>query len=272
MKKIILLFLLTFLFIVVHAQEFTKEKQALTTTSTTVGAGFVELLDPYLSPFEYNGFQVKIQNNSRRYFSAENDKLSYSNRLFLELGKGNHPSGRNSMLFFNTNYMFGVNYHMRPADNVMFLAGASWDIDLGGKYLGRNVNNPFSLDLFTDINATAEVQYRFDLWNRNMRIQYGAVSPLMGCMFIPMQNVSYYELFVLNNTNDAFHFSSLHNKRAWFQYFNFDIPFNFNTLRLSLHHDYLKYSANEVVYRKNAITFSVGAVMHLYAFKGKKNK
>ena len=95
---------------------------------------------------------------------------------------------------------------------------------------------------------------------------------VLGCMFIPMQNVSYYELFVLNNTNDAFHFSSLHNKRAWFQYFNFDIPFNFNTLRLSLHHDYLKYSANEVVYRKNAITFSVGAVMHLYAFKGKKNK
>ena len=83
MKKIILLFLLTFLFIIVHAQEFTKEKQALTTTSTTVGAGPVKLLDPYLSPFEYNGFQVKIQNNSRRYFSAENDKLSYSNRLLF---------------------------------------------------------------------------------------------------------------------------------------------------------------------------------------------
>ena len=58
------------------------------------------------------------------------------------------------MLFFNTNYMYGISYHMRPSDKLMILAGGSWAIDLGGKYLGRNVNNPFSLDLFTEINAT----------------------------------------------------------------------------------------------------------------------
>ena len=272
MKKSTILVIFLFIFVLIRAQQFTDEKYALTTTATSVGAGFITLLDPYLSPYEYKGFEMRIENKSRRFFNPDNDKLSYSHRMYLELGKGNHPSGKNSMLFFNTNYMYGLNYHMRPVENLMILAGGSWDIDLGGKYLGRNVNNPFSLDFFSDLNATAEIQYELDLKNRSIRIQYGAVCPVAGFMFVPMQNVSYYELFVLDNTKNAFHFSSVHNKRAWYQYLNLDIPFKSNTLRLSLQHDYQKYSANEVIYRKNAISLSVGAVMHLYTFRGNKDR
>ena len=272
MKQIFILIIFSCLYFFAGAQEFAKEKYALTTSSTTIGAGSVSILDPYLSPFDYNGFQIRVQNNSRRYFNPENNKLSYSSRLLMDLGKASHPSGKNSMLFFNTNYMAGVNYHFRPAENLMFLAGASWDIGLGGKYLSRNVNNPFSLDLYTDLNATAEIQYQFNVWKRNIRLQYGVATPLVGCMFVPMQNESYYELFVLDNTQNAFHISSLHNKRALYQQLNIDIPFKYNTLRFGIQHDYLKYSANDVVYRREALTFSVGAVMHFYTFKGKKDK
>lgn len=272
MKKKITLIIISLLYISVNAQEFTAEKYALTTSSTTVGLGIVNMLDPYLSPYNYSGLQLKVQNKTRRFLTPENDKLSYSNNLLFEVGMGSHPSGNNSMQFFNANYMFGMNYHMRPADNLIFLAGGSWDIDLGGKYLGRNVNNPFSLDLYTDINATAEVQYTFNLWKHDFRIQYGAVSPLIGCMFVPMQNATYYDIFVLNNTQNTLHFSSPYNKRAWFHYLNLDIPFKSNTLRISLQHDYLKYSANEIVFRKNNITLSIGTVVHLYTFKGKKDK
>ncbi|MHB9056287.1 MAG: DUF3316 domain-containing protein [Paludibacteraceae bacterium] len=271
MKKITLI-IISLLYISVNAQEFTAEKYALTTSSTTVGLGIVNMLDPYLSPYNYSGLQLKVQNKTRRFLNPENDKLSYSNHLLFEVGMGSHPSGNNSMQFFNTNYMFGMNYHMRPADNLIFLAGGSWDIDLGGKYLGRNVNNPFSLDLYTDINATAEVQYTFNLWKHDFRVQYGAVSPLIGCMFVPMQNATYYDIFILNNTQNTLHFSSLYNKRAWFHYLNLDIPFKSSTLRISLQHDYLKYSANEIVFRKNNVTLSVGTVVHLYTFKGKKDK
>ena len=229
MKRKFHLIIFVFLCLAVTAQEFSDDKYALTTSSTTIGTGAVSVLDPYLSPFEYNGFHLRAQNDSRRFLNPNNDKLSYTSHLLFDVGMGSHPSGRNSMQFFNANYMFRLNYNLRPAEKLMFLLGGSADIDLGGKYLGRNINNPFSLDLYTNFNASAEIQYQFNLWKQDFRVQFGAVSPLLGVMFVPMQNATYYEMFVLNNTKNAFHFTSLHNKRAWFQHLNLDIHLKFNT-------------------------------------------
>lgn len=255
-----------------NAQNDGDQQYALTTSAFTVGLGSAKILDPYLSPFEYSGVQARIQNSARRFFNPENDKLSYTHKAFLDGGIAYHPSQNNSMMFFNTNYSYGVNYHFRPKDNLMLLAGGNWDINVGGKYLARNVNNPFSLDLYTNLNATAELQYLFKLWKQDFSLQYGAQSPFLGCMFVPMQGITYYELFVLNNLGTAFHFSSLHNRRAISHYLNLDIPLNFSTIRVSIQHDYLQYSANEMVFRKSGLNFAVGAVTDLYVFSGKKRK
>lgn len=254
------------------AQDQNGQQYALTTSTFTFGAGPAQVLDPYISPFTYSGLQMRAQGTARKFFTPENNLLSYTHNAFFDLGTATHPSRNNSMQFFNVNYMFGVNYHFRPMDKLMVLAGGSWDIDVGGKYLARNVNNPFSLDLFTNLNATAGVQYLFNLWKQDFRVQYGAQMPLFGCMFVPMQGITYYELFMLNNLSTAFHFSSLHNKIGWSHYVNLDIPTKISTFRVSIMHDYLKYSANEMVFRKSGLTFSVGTVVDLYVFSGKKRE
>ncbi len=272
MRKYCLLFFLLIIFIPQRGFANDSTQYALRTSATTIGLGFSKITDPYLSPFEYNGYEIKLQNNSRRFLKPDDNRFSYSNQILMEIGNGTHPSGKNSMLFFNANYMLGGNYHFRPADNLMILAGGSWDIDVGGKYLGRNINNPFSLDLYTNINATAEIQYLFKLWKQDFRLQLGAVSPVLGCMFVPTQNVSYFELFMLNNRKNAFHFSSLHNKRAVFSYFNLDFLLKSQTWRLSIQDDYMKYSANDMVFKKQGFVISIGTVVHLYTFNGKKDK
>lgn len=271
MKRILTVLLLISV-LTSKAQNDDNQHFALTTSSFTVGVGAAKILDPYLSPFEYSGMQARIQHSSRRFFNPENDDLSFTHKAFLDGGIAYHPNRNNSMMFFNTNYSFGMNYHFRPANSLMLLTGGSWDINVGGKYLARNVNNPFSLDLHTNLNATAELQYLFKLWKHDFSLQYGAQSPVLGCMFVPMQGITYYELFVLNNLETAFHFSSLHNRRAWSHYLNLDIPLNFSTIRVSIQHDYLQYSANEMVFRKSGLNFAVGAVADLYVFSGKKRK
>lgn len=271
MKKIfpVILILLS---VSIQAQQENDSLYALTTSSNTVGAGFVRILDPYLSPFEYSGLQIRLQNKAQKFFNPANDKLSYTHKGFIDGGWAHHPSRNNSMMFFNTNYSFGVNYHIRPANNLMLLLGGSWDLGVGGKYLSRNVNNPFSLDLHTGLNATAELQHLFKLWRQDFRIRYGAQTPLLGCMFIPFQGITYYEMFMLNNWQPAFHFSSLHNRQAWTHFLDFDIPLNFSTIRINIQHDYLKYKANNMVFKKSGLNFAVGTVVDLYVFSGKKRE
>ncbi len=267
-------FTILLLFTFVFQNGYTNDSTlyALRTSATTIGIGYSKIKDPYLSPFEYNGHDIKLQNYARRYLNPADKTISHSSRSVLEIGTSAHPTGKNSMMFFNTNYMLGGNYHFRPIENLMILGGANWEFDLGGKYMSRNVNNPFSLDLYTNINATAEIQYLFNIRKLEFRAQAGFVSPIVGCMFVPSKNISYYELFMLKNLKNAFHFSSLHNKRAVYNYINLDFLLKSLTLRLSIQNDYMKYSANDMVFKKQGFAISIGTVVHLYTFHGRKKK
>lgn len=272
MRKALFLFLWIFTVQTIGAQDLTEKKFPLTTSVKTVNVGNIRVLDPYLSPFEYSGFLVGYKEDNRRFLFSSDTTLSFTSRKILNVGSADHPNKNNSMLMFNGNYNLGLNYHIRPADKLMILIGGSWDIDLGGKYIGRNVNNPFSLDLYTNINVAAEIQYSFNIRRQHFRLLYGAQTPLIGCMFVPMQGASYYELFSLSNLTDAIHLSSLVNNRAVMQYFHLDLPLKYTTFRFGVQHDYMQYAANDMVFHKKGLSFSIGYLVDLYSFPGKKIK
>lgn len=272
MKPIWLFVVSLFCCLNLAAQSEQEELYALTTSTLTMGLGSERILDPYLSPFEYDGVNIGVQGMERRFFKANNNKLSYNHKANFNIGTAYHPNRNNSMSFFHIDYLYGVNYHFRPVNRLMVLAGGAWDIGVGGKYLARNVNNPFSLDLFTNLNATAEVQYLLHWLKRDFRFQYGAKTPLLGCMFVPQQGATYYEMFALNNLKDAFHLSSLHNRQAWNHYIHIDIPVKFTTFRLSLQHDVLHYTANDIVFKRNSLMCYLGVTVDLFTFSGTKRK
>ena len=272
--------LISLILIVISFSSYSQENESknynLVSNVTTVGLGSSNILDPYLSPFEYNGTHLEFLTENRRYASLSDTILSLNNRLSVILGQAKHPAGLNTMMFFNGNYDLGFYRHYRPLTNLNCMLGGSWDVDLGGKYIARNVNNPFSLDLYTDVNFAFSANYTFKLkvfnwFTQNFRVEYGAKTPLAGCMFVPPQGASYYEIFSLGNFNDSFHFTSIHNKRAISQYFNLDIPLKFTTLRVGIKNDLMQYKANDIVYHNYNYTVNVGCVVDLYVFNGTKN-
>ncbi|VBB48281.1 conserved exported hypothetical protein [uncultured Paludibacter sp.] len=276
--KIFFIFLLSASFTVsLFSQTQETQTYNLVTNSNTFGIGSSFILDPYLSPFEYSGWHVEYQNEHQQYISSKDTLFSIKNRFNFQLGEAKHPTRINSMLFFNGNYDLGFHYHWRPVYNLTFQFGGSWDMDLGGKYISRNVNNPFSLDLYSNLNASASTNYKFRVnffnwFSQNFRAEYGVRTPLLGVMFVPEQGVSYYELFSLNNLKDAFHFSSIHNRRAILQYLNLDIPVRFTTFRIGFVQDFLQYKANDIIFHKNNLSVQVGCVVDFYVFRGTKNK
>lgn len=243
---------------------------ALKTQTTTVGIGGLRVKDPYLSPMPYSGSMLKVEQSSRRFVNPANDKLSFSQKSNIDLGVLKNSAKNNTMFAIDVDYAAGLNTHFRPNNNLMFLIGGDIDFDLRTNYMARNVNNPVSINLSSNFNLSAEAQYQIFVRNQKLRFQYGVQTPLIGVMFVPNQNISYYEIFTYNNFQNSFHLSSFHNKQGVSEYLHIDYPVRWSTLRLAFQHRSLKYCANEMVFTHNNLTASVGVVMYLHRFKTKE--
>jgi hypothetical protein len=176
------------------------------------------------------------------------------------------------MTYLGLSYSWGMHYHFRPMKGLLLLVGGNYELDLAVKNIARNVNNPANVDLATNLNLSGVARYDIPTRKRTMQLQLAVQSPLFGCMFVPRNGASYYEMFELWNLSDAVHFSSLHNKRGIETNLMLQIPFNLSTLRFGLGYNGLKYTANEMVFRRNEISLLIGTTFEVATFEGKKNR
>jgi len=289
MKKAILLLAAICLFSTAKAQEHTdiknnilleneiqnqeiysvnQKKFALTTRSHSIGFTSLTLLDNYLSPLEYDGSGIRFETEQRRFFSPYNPNLSHQSSMGILLGQTFNPRRTASITYLGLNYAWGMHYHFRPINNLQILAGGLADIDFGAKLNSRNVNNQFNLDLATNLNLSAVVLYDF----RFIRLQGAFVLPTIGCMFVPVQGASYYEMFGLGNMSNTIHFSSFHNKIGFRQRYTAFFTLNRSVLSLSYSYNYLKYEANNMVFKRVESTISLGWSYDFHIFAGRRRQ
>src|SRR5450759_4651919 len=96
------------------------------------------------------------------------------------------------------------------------------------------------------------------LRKKTFRLQLELQTPILGYMFVPLNGASYYEMFDLGNMTDAFHVSSLHNKRGVKSSFTIDVPSNRSGWRFGFNFMNVKYSANDLVFVRNELSLVVG--------------
>jgi len=269
MKRLTLFLVVTCLFSTVKAQEDTDiKKYALTTRNNYIGFTSLTLLDNYLSPLEYNGSGLKIEIEERRFFSPEKANLSYQSNVGLLLGTTHNPQRTASITYFGLDYAWGMHYHFRPVQNLQILTGGLADIGIGAKLNSRNVNNQFNVDLAVNLNLSAVVLYDFKF----IRLQGTFSMPAIGCMFVPVQGASYYEMFGLGNTSNTVHFNSFHNKIGFRQKYTAFFTLKRSVLSLSYANNYLKHEANNMVFKKIESTISLGWSYDFHIFAGKRRQ
>lgn len=262
------------LFIVVSsltAQENdTEKKYALKTTNTSFGLSALNLTDNYLSPLPYSGIGLRINSETSKLLSPDSKTLSTMLRLKLEAGTTTNPPHTASMLFLGLSGAWGMHYHFYPVTNLQILTGGLWDIDLGLKGNLRNVNNPFNMDLSTNLNLSAIIIYDIPTTKRTYRLQAAFDSPFIGCMFVPELGSSYYEIFSLKASGNFVHFSSFYNKLGLRQNYSVEIPFKNSTWRFGVGWDLLKYSTNDMIFKRNNLFVFFGYTREFFRFS-KKN-
>lgn len=272
MKKSHILILVVLFSSALSAQNSDEKKYLLTTNTTTFGLSTLSFLDPYLSPLTYNGLGIIYEHNNSRFLSIDNTRVSTQSKLNLEAGITLNPQYTSSMIYLGANYGWGLLYHFNSINGIQLQAGGSWDIDFGFKNVDRNINNPVNLDMATNLNIIGLAKYNVPLRKRTLKLQLAVESPILGCMFVPGIGASYYEMFELGNLNDAFHFSSLYNKRGLNAALTVEVPFKHSVWRFGFKTSNLKYSANDLVFKRNELSLLVGTIFDMASFAGKKHK
>ena len=268
--KIIFLFLSLFPFQFNLWAETESPRYLLSNKAISVGIGSQREYDTYLSPLLYKGSGFTLMSERLKYFSLYSDKFSWYGEGSFWVGLLENPAGNATMIPFLFRYFWGAHYHIRPIRNMSILAGGMCNMDFGGRLLMRNQNNPYSLDWNTNLLISAMGYYHLHLWKRTFTFREHFAMPFAGLMFSPNYMQTYYEIFVLGQTDNTIRATSFGERLAWRNKISVDVPVSFCTFRFGFLAERSVTNVNLLETRSTNLSFLAGLVYNFSTFRGNK--
>ncbi len=172
-----------------------------------VGAGTANILDTYLSPYNYTGVNMNLIRKTERFLWRRPSWL-FQTLLNIDGSVLDNPGGNVNEYAGGVRYAVGWMRAISPYRHYRIFNGrASLNIFAGpmiSGYLGcvyneRNGNNPAQAkaDLMIDFSAKANVSFLF--LHRYCNLDYQVILPCVGMAFSPNYGQSYYEAFEQEN-------------------------------------------------------------------------
>ena len=233
--------------------------------SLSLGGGYTNMLDTYLSPLRYGGAQVTLLDE--RFAQANTrSRRWYMQSLFALHGDYTTPrQGSGLMVGGMADYSYTYYYKaITKGERLSIYAGTQGQLRIGGIYNLRNSNNPAQLKLGVNIAASAMAKYAFTGWSMPMSVRLQADFPLLGIAFGPDYGQSYYEIFYLGQSKGCVHLTSLHNNLSLRTKLSYDVEFRTCVLRLTWQEDLYHWLLGNQHYRMFTHSVMLGYVRHLY--------
>jgi hypothetical protein len=142
------------------------------------------------------------------------------------------------------------------------MAGPALTASGGFLYNTRNGNNPAQALISADIAASAAAIYTFNLWGHTMRLREQLDVPLIGLMFSPNYNQSYYEIFSLGNPDHNICFTYPGNRPNLRSQLTLDFPLLGATIRAGYLIDVRQSHVNNLRHHTYTHAFLIGWVKH----------
>jgi hypothetical protein len=264
------LFLSLFLFSATLLAEGVVPRYLLSNKAVSVGIGLQTEYDSYLSPLLYKGSGFTLMSERLKYFSLRSDKLSWYGEGNFQFGLLNNPAKNGTMIPFTFRYFFGVHRHFRPVENMNILVGAMVNMDLGGRFLMQNQNNPYSLNWNTNLWISVMGYYHLPLRKTTLTFREHFAMPVGGVMFSPKYMQTYYEIFSLGYTDNIIALTSFGGRLAWRNKVSMDLPVPFCTFRFGFLAERTVTNVNLLETRSTNLSLLAGFVYNFSTFRGNK--
>ena len=265
MKKYILtFFLLMGLLLPMSAQSLASDR--FEERSLSLGGGYTNMVDTYLSPLRYGGAHVSLLSEGFSQTTIPGGRW-FAQSLFALHGDYVTPaSGSGLTVGGMADYSYTYYYQVPFGTHKGFslYVGPQPQLRIGGIYNLRNSNNPAQLKLGANLAASAMAKYAFALWAIPMNVRLQTDLPLLGVAFGPDYGQSYYEIFYLGQSEGCVHLTSLHNNLSLRANLSYDLQLRPCTLRITLANDLYQWTLGKQHYRMFTHTIMLGYVKNLY--------
>ncbi|MDR0995655.1 MAG: DUF3316 domain-containing protein [Tannerella sp.] len=247
-----------------QAQDETGRAQNLRVLqeATSIGAGFSQVKDTYLSPFDYTGWGLRILDE--RLTLRYSKHFSVQQILSADISSTENPAENVNDFGAFVDYFRAYPYRFIDGPAFKLLGGPFAHLLGGFLYNTRNGNNPLSAKVDLDLGASLLLFYTFRLGRLPLTLRYQADLPVGGIFFAPPYGASYYEMFNEGNVSDIVSLNSFHNKFALKNTLTLDIPIRHAALRIGILSSYYRTNAKELQTRIFSNTFTIGWVKEFY--------
>ena len=233
------------------------------------GAGYTNVYDTYLSPQEYKGIEFRLSRESIRMTKLFDGNVSTQSFFQANLSYTKNRAETSNAFAGLVNWNYGLHYQFRINEHLKFLAGGMGELNGGFIYNLRNSNNPASAKAYINLAASGMIIYNFKIKRYPMTLRYQLNLPLLGVMFSPDHQQTYYEIFTLGNTDNIIRFTSLHNQPSARQMLSVDFPVRYSKMRFSYLCDIQQSHLNGLRTHTYSHIFMVGFVKTLYRIRSK---
>lgn len=250
--------------------EPSKQINRLTSHSTLFGIGRINVLDTYLSPFEYEGLQGNVVFEKFRPTHWCDGRITTQQKTEAHVGYSKNATQTANMLSATLSYKLAWHYSWTVVSSLKLFAGGGIQVAGGGIYNTRNGNNPAQALARTALYASGIASYPFHIKKQPFQLRYQIDMPLCGAMFSPNYNQSYYEIFTLGNYDHNVRFTHPGNAPVFYQTVTLDFPIKGFTFRLGYGCDMEQSNVNGIKNHIYKHSFLIGYVKDFYFVKRKE--
>ena len=217
------------------------------TNARLVSIGSVNILDTYLSPEKYSGYDIRYISHTTRENSTRWKRVIIHQG---ELAFADNRSGNGNEMAGMYNFQYGLHYSVgnwSAAGGTLTLdAGCHLDAHAGFIYNTRNANNPAQARAYLNITPAIAAAYKFMIRNHPFTLHYELGVPLVGVMFSPNYGQSYYEIFSQGNYDHNIVPTWPGNAPTMTQTLSIDVTLRRTTLRVGYLGDYVQAHVNNL--------------------------
>ena len=237
----------------------TLRSDKVITNAQMLGIGAADILDTYLSPEKYKGWELRYVSHTIR--RREGRRWS---RMLVHQGSfayaDNRAGNANEMAGMYT-FTYGVHYNWDLlGGSLNIMAGGQADVEVGFLYNTRNGNNPAQARLALNIAPSAAAAYRFRLGRVPLKARYEVSAPVLGLMFSPNYGQSYYEIFSRGDYDHNVVPTTFVSRPSLRQMLTIDFTLGRTTLRLGYLGDFRQAKVNNLKYHTYSNMLLIGFV------------
>ena len=242
--------------------------------SCMVGVGSSNILDTYLSPYNYTGTDIRIQRERMRMTTLWGGRVANQSSIDINGAINSNHAGNLDEYAGGIRYSQGWFYNFfdgnivnpveRSSSRWNFAAGAVASGYLGAVYIDRSGNNPAQAKADVMIDASAMLTYDMRIAKHYFLWRYQVSVPLLGIAFSPNYGQSYYEAFSLGNTDHNVVFAYPGNMPSMRHRLTLDIPIRRYTLRVGYVAQLNQSTFNNLKYHSYSHDFMIGFNKYLY--------